>query len=511
MFLRLGFALCLLGVSLQTAAALTSHPCLPCHTREVQRFKNSAMGQSLSKPNDEPDGAFTHAPSSSEISVFRKDGRMHQRIQEHGLTADYPVAYSVGYGNVGRSFLIDLGGNLFQSPAAFYTRRAEWGASPGYETQKILDFDRSITSDCLNCHTGLIQKTASQTMLAPITCERCHGDTETHRKHPSATSIVNPVRLPQRQRDSVCEQCHLEGATSILNPGKHWSDFVPGEALEAIETHYVYRTRDNGALPIAAVSQAEQLALSACLRGSGGKLWCGTCHDPHGEPVDRKQQIRSICQSCHSPSQLAQSHSPEQADCVSCHMPSRQAVDVSHAAITDHRIGRRPETATAPAKTRFLSAWQPAEPPFAARNLALALFHSAKERVSGQDLQKAYSLLSQISASETDAEVCAAKGYILLANGRTGAALSNFESATRQVPGNTEYWLDLGVAQDAAGDPDSASRSLRKSIAAGPYDYRPYKALAGLYKRLGQQQQAKTAIDDFLQLVPQSILMRLDQ
>ncbi len=469
------------------------------------------MGQSLSKPNEEPDGAFAHNPSGSEITVYRKNGRMHQRVQEHDLTADYPIAYSVGFGKVGRSFLIDLGGNLFQSPAAFYTRRLEWGASPGYESQRILDFDRAITSDCLNCHAGLIQKTSAETTLAPITCERCHGNTESHRQHPSASSVVNPARLPQRQRDSVCEQCHLEGATVILNPGKQWPDFAPGESLEATETHYVYRTREIDAGPIAAVSQAEQLALSACLRGSGGKLWCGTCHDPHGEPADRKVQMRNICQSCHSPSQLAQSHSPDQADCVSCHMPSRQAVDVSHAAITDHRIARRPATATEPAKTRFLSAWQPAEPRFAARNLALALFHSAKERASGPDLQKAYTLLSKIPALESDAEVSAAKGYILLAGGQTSPAVASFESATRQAPGNAEYWLDLGVAQDAAGDPNSASQSFRKSIATGPYDYRPYKALAGLYRRLGQPEQAKTAVQDFLQLVPQSILMRLDQ
>ncbi len=318
-------------------------------------------------------------------------------------------------------------------------------------------------------------------------------------------SIVNPAKLPVRQRDSVCEQCHLEGATVILNPGKYWWDFQPGERLEQTETHYVYRDA-----PLAAVSQAEQLALSACLRGSGGKLWCGTCHDPHGDPVDRKLQIRTICQSCHPSSQLASTHTPGQIDCVSCHMPRRQALDISHAAVTDHRIQRRPAApSNAPSRPMAIAAWQPAEPPFAARNLGLALFHTAKLKMSGEAFAKAFGILSKLPQSDIDAEVSAAEGYMLLGSGQPVPAVKLFQSAARQVPENAEFWLDLGVAQDAAGDPSAAVASFRKSIDANAYDYRPYKALSDLYNRLHESGQASAVRAEFLRVAPQSILMRL--
>ncbi len=465
------------------------------------------MGQSLSIPHGEPDGAFTHEPSGSQVSIFHQAGVLHHRLEERSLTADYPVAYSIGYGNVGRSFLIELGGHLFQSPASFYSQRSEWGVSPGYEGQKILDFSRPITSDCLFCHAGSVKRTDSATALVPLSCDRCHGPSENHRQHPFPGSIVNPAKLQRRQRDSVCEQCHLEGATVILNPGKYWWDFQPGQSLEQTETHYVYREA-----PFVAVSHAEQLALSACLRGSGGRLWCGTCHDPHGEPADRKAQIRSICQSCHSASELAASHQPSQLDCVSCHMPSRKASDISHAAITDHRIRRWPAAPVSVLTSEtFITAWQPAKAPFAARNLGLALFQTAKSKMSGEAFAQAFSVLSKLPPGEDDAEVCAVKGYMLLGSGQALPAVSLFESAVRQVPGNAEFWLDLGVAQDAAGDTVSALGSLRKSITADPYDYRSYKALSGLYDRLHQPQEASAVTAEFLRLVPQSILMRLPQ
>ncbi len=437
------------------------------------------------------------------MEVFHSKGALHQRLQEKDLTADYPVAWAIGSGTVGRSFLIDVDGHLFQTPASFYTRRSEWDVSPGYEKEKILDFNRSISADCLFCHAGSIRKTERAVELVPLSCERCHGASENHRAHPFPGSIVNPAKLPARARDSVCEQCHLEGAAAILNPGKYWWDFQPGQNLEETETHYVYRRP-----PIDAVSHAEQLAASACLRGSNGKLWCGTCHDPHAEPADRQLQMRNICQSCHPTSQLASTHQPSQADCVACHMPRRPAADISHAAVTDHRIRRRPDTGT-PAGDFSLTAWQPAPPQFERRNLALALFRVAKRRPAGDTFVAAFKALSEIPASGTDAEVFAAKGYLLLGSGQPQPALRFFRNALEQNGQSAEYWLDLAVAQEAAGDNAESLTSFRKSITAGPYDYRPYMAMRELYRRMGKANEAGALTQEFLKLVPQSIVMRL--
>jgi len=509
--LRAALALC---AGILTAACISggeTHPCLPCHPREVARFGQSAMGRSVSFPSDEPSGSFHHATSGSTVRVFWKNGRMHHEIQERGLSADYPIAYSVGAGKVGKSYLIELGGHFFQSPAAYYTAHGEWNASPGYETERILDFSRSITSDCLVCHVGAIKPGAEKTELTPISCDRCHGDGEKHRERPVPGTIVNPAKLAGRIRDSVCEQCHLEGATVVLNPGKYWWDFRPGEALEEVETHYVYRTEKDAPSSIAAVSQAEQLVLSACWRASAGRLWCGTCHDPHGEPANRKQQIEQICESCHARGELSNTHAAQQNDCAGCHMPSRQAIDISHAAVTDHRITRRPARIVDAQTARFIGVWHDPKPEFVERNLGLAYFNTAKQRQSGADFEQAFRLLSKLPAAQKDTAVWAAQGYMLLGTGHAPAAVECFERCVRDNPERAEYWLDLGVAQDAAGKGSEAIQAFRQSIKDDPYDYRAYRALAKLYQRLHEPGRSEAVVKEFQRLVSQSIGMRLLQ
>ena len=117
--------------------------------------------------------------------------------------------------------------------------------------------------------------------LAAIGCDRCHGPTADHVRRPSAKNIVNPAKLKGTARDSVCVQCHLLGEARILNPGKELEDFHAGQELAEVVAVFVPKT-EGGAFK--AVSQVEQLSQSMCARASGGKLWCGTCHDPHSEP-----------------------------------------------------------------------------------------------------------------------------------------------------------------------------------------------------------------------------------
>jgi len=99
-------------------------------------------------------------------------------------------------------------------------------------------------------------------------------------------SIVNPAKLSPARRDSVCEQCHLAGAARVLNPGKSFTDFHPGELLENVFTTYVAALPARDAEALKVVSHAEQLARSRCARESQGRMWCGTCHDPHVQPAD---------------------------------------------------------------------------------------------------------------------------------------------------------------------------------------------------------------------------------
>ena len=81
----------------------------------------------------------------------------------------------------------------------------------------------------------------------------------------------------------------LKGVARVLNPGKKLSDFRPGQPLEDTFTIYHNQVPPGTQAGFKVISHVEQLALSMCARKSNGKLWCGTCHDPHNDPLQPVQ------------------------------------------------------------------------------------------------------------------------------------------------------------------------------------------------------------------------------
>jgi hypothetical protein len=149
------------------------------------------------------------------------------------------------------------------------------------------------------------------------------------------------------------------------------------------DTFTIYRNALPQGAPAGAfkvISHVEQLALSACARNSGGRLWCGTCHDPHDKPLQSVQYYRARCLTCHT-TNFPASHPGRDTDCLSCHMPRRNAQDGGHTVFTDHRIQRRPEATQAglPAEVG-IAAWR--EPPreLQKRNLGIAYIDVGMQR-----------------------------------------------------------------------------------------------------------------------------------
>jgi tetratricopeptide (TPR) repeat protein len=188
-------------------------------------------------------------------------------------------------------------------------------------------------------------------------------------------------------------------------------------------------------------------------------------------------------------------------------MPRRPATDVIHAAITDHRILKRPLAAMPAREGLVLTAWQPPPAELARRNLGLACFRVARQTNSPGQFQRAYTLLSP-ELGDNDPEVSAVLGYLSLGAGRSDAAIGLFEAATHSASGHAEYWLDLGVAEQSAAHVDQAAEAFNKAIELDPYDYRPYQALAELY-RSKKPALARQTLARFLELVPQSLTIRL--
>ena len=472
------------------------------------------MGSSLGAPSVFREGRIVHKLSGSTLSIERRDSVLEHSVERHGVVAKYPIAYSVGAGIVGYSYMIRLGQYLFQSPVSYYTQTETWDLTPGYETELHPDFTHQISSGCLFCHTGsvnLVRGTTNQFRdppFTPISCERCHGSSVAHLKNPVPGSIVNPAKLAPTHRDSVCEQCHLEGEMRILNPGRDWWDFQAGEATENVFVTYLM-TASGGKLR--AVSQSELLAQSRCASESGGRLWCGTCHSAHGVEQNRTPAVTKVCLSCHSDVFTAGRH-PAAAECVSCHMPRLRPTNVAHSAVTDHSIPRTPH-AHQPGEVEAnpeLKAWREPATPFVRRDLGLAYFELAAGTHATPDGLQAYQILSKLPAEERqDPAVEADLGSILLGQGYADLAVQMFGRALEHQPSNARYVYCLGTALERAGKPDEAVRALKRSIELDPSRPDAYLELAQFYKKNGLEAERRSVLRDYLRFMPQNIQLRL--
>jgi len=477
------------------AVACASPVCVNCHPKQTARFLASPMGRSVSAPEAIPNGRVTHAASGSVLASEMRDGHMFHTLAERGLTAEYPVAYQIGSGIKGRTYAVQVGDYLLESPLSWF-KSSGLDVSPGYESMRLLDFDRPITSNCLFCHSGNVKFGDADGRrvdgrVEAITCERCHGDGSAHAQRPSAKNIVNPAKLSGAARDSVCEQCHLEGDTRILNPGKASRDYRPGEPLE--RTLVTFLNRANAGKH--AVSQVEELAESKCARS--GKLWCATCHDPHGPAVN----VAQVCRSCHAALSKA-AHPAAQSECASCHMPRTDGKDIAHVALTDHRI-RRPGSGDAP-KQDGIAAWR--EPPaeFRQRDSALA------ELLIGSKEKGVKMLESLPEAQQTsDPDVLSALEAAFLETSPPDRALALARWAVESLPRSATFAMNYGLALKRAGDATQAEREFLRAIALDPSLMRSYAELALLYDRQGKQDASMAILDRFLKWNPQTIQFRL--
>jgi photosynthetic reaction center cytochrome c subunit len=451
------------------------------------------MAHSLRRAGREPDGTVT--AGGARITMYSSPTGSWQRLENAGENAAYRIDYVIGSGSHASGYLVDMGGDLFQSPVAYYKSRHAYDLAPGYENLPDPDFTRPVQEECVLCHSGTalhVSGTLSR-YRAPvfpaeaITCERCHGPVEKHLEDPRAGTIVNPAKLEPVARDSICEQCHLFGAARVPNPGKQLSDFVPGQRLE--DTFSTYRDLQPGG-SFKVISQVEQLALSACARSSGGRLWCGTCHDPHDKPLQPVQFYRSRCLSCHTKSFPA-SHPSVDSNCLQCHMPRRDAKDGGHSAFTDHRIQRRPQTQSDLPADAGLTAWREPSPDLQQRNLGIAYVEVGLQRRSPDFLLQGYRTLTGVQQQfANDSEVFRWMGQALLLGKQTSEAAIALERALKLDPGSAIAEASAAAPYLQQGDADRAIPHLERAVALDPMDLPTAIALIDLYQKQGKSAEA---------------------
>jgi tetratricopeptide (TPR) repeat protein len=490
--------------------ALIAHPCESCHPKEVAGYAHSGMARSLRRPGKEPEGKFDDAASATAFTI-RSDGRgTWQRMERAGEVSEYPVAFVIGSGSHASGYLIQVGDHLFQSPICYYPNRRSYGLAPGYELVSAPDFTRPVNEECVLCHSGrplhlpgTVNRYAPPVFAEePISCARCHGPVEEHLRRPVPGSIVNPAKLAPAARDSICEQCHLAGVTRILNPGKAFDDFRPGRPLEEVFTVYVRA----GTRAFKVISHAEQLAQSLCARQSAGRLWCGTCHDPHPPAAPTSQTYNSRCQSCHRAS-LPASH-PKAADCVSCHMARRQAQDGGHTVFTDHRITRRPATDETVSSPEDLVAWREPATALEPRNLALAYLNAGVSGRSPAQMVRAYRMLVEIQkAAPDDVAVLKAIGRALLLGREPAEALRAFERVLQLIPDSAAGEEDTGIAYLESGQLEKAVSHLERALTLDPLLLSAATALQEAYRKQGHGEKS-AALESQMRRAMQSMPAR---
>jgi predicted CXXCH cytochrome family protein len=452
--------------------------CAGCHGKLTRAYHGHPMGRSANMPGDGleriPD---TIQADNLRLSVQWQGKQLIHRVSyldEKGKplagvpSAQAAIAFVLGSGTQGRAYVVDHDGYLYQSPLSWYSRIKKWDLSPGYQ-HNFLHFNRPITLRCLFCHgdgahavEGTVNRYQSPLVLRAIGCERCHGPGELHvaaRQRGDDLgavdpTIVNPRHLTPALREAVCQQCHLQGEAAIDRRGRSLEVYRPGMPLSAFVSVFVKRPQwaDN----YKAVSHPEQMQVSKCFTASKGKLGCTSCHDPHQEPgpAQRRSYFRAACLKCHQEKDchlsLAERQAKDKDDsCIACHMPRAAASDISHAAITDHRILSQPDQPPA------FHAVPPSE-----KEMPLVCFFEDKKPGTDPELDRDLGIaLMKIAKSS---------GNQPAAQGIAQGALALLDRAVQRAPHDAAAWQARGMAQSKLGLWRSALESLDRALELAP-------------------------------------------
>jgi tetratricopeptide (TPR) repeat protein len=358
-------------------AYVGSKVCAECHRGISERYSRTGMGRSIYPAN-----AAGLAGVPLPATVY--DQRLDRHFEVHFAGADlyqseyqtepggkelfrdsHKVEWIIGSGSHGFGAIIRRRDYLFEAPLSFYSRDHRWALSPGYQLGDF-GFSRPILPGCITCHSGRPQPLLNQngrfgdppfSELA-IGCENCHGPGELHvrdRRSGAAleagadSSIVNPAKLPGWLADNLCMSCHQTGDARVLMAGKDYRDFRPGTPLAATLAVLLAPPKPGAPSDSDLLEHYFSMVLSRCYQSSGKRLGCLKCHDPHLEPSaeEAPAYYRQKCLVCHTeksctlPLEVRRHNSPPD-DCARCHMPKRDVKEITHAALTNHRIPKRP-------------------------------------------------------------------------------------------------------------------------------------------------------------------------
>ncbi len=491
--------------------------CATCHAEIYKSYKTTVMATASGPAADGiVTGDFVHKTSGVHYRVFERDGKewmSYERGGKEGIRGERELLYFIGSGKKGRTYLFSDQGFLFEAPINWYSQEKRWNMTPAYTEAQEIPMNLPAYVDCLNCHTSGMRAPQAGTenkfpdkpfQHAGITCERCHGAGKDHGD--GKGPIVNPAKLPAETRDSICMECHFEGAVAIQQPAKHTYEFQPGQQLSEYIHYFLLPGLPQQEKP-QALSQFEALSLSVCKRRSGEKMWCGSCHDSHFEPAEKEKAayFRGKCLACHGET-FAAKHHPDKPDCVQCHMPALPSKDVAHTESTDHRILRYPNTAPLPqlqVRGKPLKSFPASADGLATtRDFALAWENLAQRGLEGAPKIAEDYLRKAVEERPEDPVLLAALGYVEQEHHNDAAALELYRRALKNDPLDNDAATNLGILEARSGNLQGAVKLWQAAFERVPHRSAIGIDLAIVFCAAGQKDAARKYVDRVFEFNP---------
>jgi len=489
--------------------------CARCHLSITKSYHAHPMGRSAAfVPEPVPvekypaSGKVAFTSGAFDLEAVKSDGRVRHsvRLREGDGTGRGPELVmsprvAIGSGTRGRSYLAVEDGAVWQTAVSWFGPDERWDVSPGFRLGKSTR--RPIQHGCLYCHVDAVRPVPGsdnryeEPVFAgrlAIGCERCHGPGELHVAERAGgnlaaeidTSIVNPKHLSPALRSAVCEQCHLQGEERVDRRGRDAFEYRPGLPFEQfVSVHVLHPAL---AAERKSVGQFEQMEQSRCFTGSGGRLGCTSCHDPHAShaPADRDAHYRARCLTCHQSDACAAPRPDRTArgdSCVACHMPKGASSNIIHASVTDHRVPRDP--ASRPPRQEYLPG---SSPLVRFRDGPLSPPPEERERDLGIALAGLFKKRPPKSLSpRTDIRALAAE---------------RLRNSLQRWPGDADAWVSLGAVKTEASQSAERLRAAKAAVALAPQSEDALAALTEAATAVGDLELAEATANDWVRLNP---------
>lgn len=143
----------LLVFATQTVArgAVQAAQCGRCHAREAATIGDSPMTRAAERPVDSPflkdNSELTFHIGKFTYSVKQQSGRSVYSVTDGTNTLSSPIGWAIGKGLVGQTWLVEMGGVLYEGAVSYYPGAKALDLTPGHaELPAVLSKKRSAES-----------------------------------------------------------------------------------------------------------------------------------------------------------------------------------------------------------------------------------------------------------------------------------------------------------------------------------------------------------------------------